>query len=341
MPPAGSPPPHLHGAAAHATPVSAWLSRLLMRAVVATSLRNRLSILIYHRVRPQADPLFPRELDAVRFDRQIAQLKESFNIISFSDAVHGLRSGTLPRGAACITFDDGYADNVDVALPILLRHGISATFFLASGFLNGGRMWNDKVIEVVRNAPECFDLRELGLGQFQLDGIGARQEAIRSLLGALKYLPLAQRSAAVDALCALAPAGAPGDLMMTSEQVRVLHRAGMDVGGHTVNHPIMACMNADDALREIAGCKHDLEQIIGAPVRWFAYPNGKPGTDYHAEHVAMVRRAGFEAAVSTAWGAADSSSDPFQLPRFTPEGSGQLRFALRMAQNLNRTIAAA
>lgn len=341
MPPAGPPSPYLDDASGRGAPVAAWLSRVLMRTVVATSVRNRLSILIYHRVRPQADALFPRELDAERFDRQITQLKESFTIISFSEAVEGLRKGTLPRGAACITFDDGYADNVDVALPILLKHGISATFFLASGFLNGGRMWNDKVIEVIRNAPEQFDLRELGFGQFHLDSPAARQEAIRKLLGDLKYLPLEQRNERVEALCALAPVATPGDLMMTSEQVRILHRAGMDVGGHTVNHPIMSCMSAEDARREIADCKRDLEQIIGAPVRWFAYPNGKPGTDYRAEHVDMVRSVGFEAAVSTAWGAADSRSDPFQLPRFTPEGSGQLRFALRMAQNLNRTVSSA
>ena len=316
-------------------------SRLLMQAVVATSLRNRLSILIYHRVRPDADPLFPSELDAARFDEQLTQLGKTFTIISLSDAVEGLRKGTLPRGAACITFDDGYADNVEVALPILLKHGISATFFLATGFLNGGRMWNDKVIEVIRTAPDSLDLRSLGYGQLTLGSVKARQDAIDTLLESLKYLPLEAREAKVDRLCGLLPDGPPGDLMMTSSQVRALHQAGMEIGAHTVNHPILSNMAPEAARAEIAGCKRQLEDITGAPVRWFAYPNGKPHRDYGAEHVDMVRAAGFEAAVSTAWGAASQRADLFQLPRFTPEGAGQLRFTLRMIQNLTRTVNAA
>lgn len=316
--------------------------KLLMGMVSATGLSSRLSILIYHRVRAEADPLFPRELDAHRFDEQLTQLKQAFNIIPLSQAVHGLQTGTLPRGAACITFDDGYADNVEVALPILLKHGICATFFLASGFLNGGRMWNDRVVEVIRTAPERMDLDSLGFGQLTLDSVGARQQAIRVLLEGLKYLPLAAREERVDRLCALGADGGPtGDLMLTSDQVRELHRAGMEIGGHTINHPILAGMGAAAAREEIAGCKQQLEETIGAPVRWFAYPNGKPGKDFLAEHVAMVRSVGFDGAVSTAWGAAAPGHDLFQLPRFTPEGGGHLRFTLRMVQNLSRTVAAA
>ena len=321
--------------------VDALASRLLMQAVVATSLKNRLSILIYHRVRPEADPLFPSELDAARFDEQLTQLGRAFTIISLSEAVEGLRNGTLPRGAACITFDDGYADNVEIALPILLKHGISATFFLATGFLNGGRMWNDKVIEVIRTAPESLDLRSLGYGQLTLDSVSARQGAIDALLESLKYLPLAAREAQVDRLCGMLPDGPPGDLMMTSSQVRALHQAGMEIGAHTVNHPILSNMAPEAARQEIVDCKRELEDITGTPVRWFAYPNGKPQRDYGAEHVGMVKAAGFEAAVSTAWGAASPEADLFQLPRFTPEGAGQLRFTLRMIQNLTRTVNAA
>jgi peptidoglycan/xylan/chitin deacetylase (PgdA/CDA1 family) len=136
---------------------------------------------------------------------------------------------------------------------------------------------------------------------------------------------------------ALVPADLPDDLMMTSEQIRLLHRAGMEIGGHTVNHPIVARMDGAAARNEIAGGKEALEGIIGAPVRLFAYPNGKPGTDYLADHVAMVKSLGFEAAVSTSWGAATIDSDPYQLPRFTPWDREQFRFTLRMLQNLQRT----
>src|SRR3954453_19801590 len=109
------------------------LSRLLLTLLSRGGSHGRLSILIYHRVPVQPDPLFPDECNARLFDEQIQQLADCFNIIPLSDAVRALDVGRLPPPAACITFDDGYPDNAEVALPILLRHGVPATFFVAAG----------------------------------------------------------------------------------------------------------------------------------------------------------------------------------------------------------------
>ncbi|WP_229509311.1 polysaccharide deacetylase family protein [Massilia sp. CCM 8734] len=311
-------------------------SRAMRHLGFLGSARQRLSILIFHRVLARQDAIFPDEVDARRFDAQLTQLKQCFNIMPLADAVRALQAGKLPPRAACITFDDGYADNATIALPILQRHGVHATFFIASGFLDGGRMWNDTVIELIRRAPDRIDLRPAGQDAFELDTVAKRQAAIATLLGALKYLPLDERLRQVAALCALVPVQLPTDLMMTSGQVRQLHRAGMGIGAHTVNHPIVARMEAAAARQEIADGKAALEAIIGAPVTLFAYPNGKPGQDYLAEHVAIVRELGFEAAVSTSWGAARPGGDLFQLPRFTPWDRSQFRYMLRMMQNLRR-----
>lgn len=118
--------------------------------VVAPGGTRGLSILVYHRVLPQADPLFPSIVDAERFSLQLELLRRCFNVLPLPEALARLRNGSLPPRAACITFDDGYADNEAVALPLLRQHGLHATFFIASGFLDGGRMWNDTVIEAVR-----------------------------------------------------------------------------------------------------------------------------------------------------------------------------------------------
>jgi peptidoglycan/xylan/chitin deacetylase (PgdA/CDA1 family) len=298
------------------------------------SMRKRLSILIYHRVLAEPDPLFPDEIDARRFEQQLGFLKANFNLISLRDAVDGLRTNSLPPRAACLTFDDGYADNATIALPLLQKHGVHATVFVATGFLGGGRMWNDTIIELIRNAPAAIDLTAAGYGAFTLDTIAQRRQAIATLLGALKYLPMQERLQRVEAIAALLPVSPRTDLMMTPAQVRQLHEAGIEIGAHTVNHPIIARLPAAAARQEIADGKHALEAMIGAPVRLFAYPNGKPGQDYQAEHVAMVKQLGFEAAVSTSWGAARPGSDLFQLPRFTPWDRDRLRFTLRMMKNL-------
>ncbi|MBB3117045.1 polysaccharide deacetylase family protein [Pseudoduganella violacea] len=313
---------------------SPLLEKGLLR-VLSPGGRRGLSILIYHRVLPQKDPLFPGEVDREEFDQQLALLKSRFTILPLLDAVRRARSGDLPPRAACITFDDGYADNAEVALPLLLKHGLHATFFIATGFLNGGRMWNDSVIELARRAPGGgLDASSLGLGQHALGSIADRQRAIPALIGQLKYLPMEERLAQVNRLADLARCELPADLMMNTAQLHKLRDAGMGLGAHTVNHPILARLPAAQARQEIASGKAALEDLLGQNVLLFAYPNGKPGEDYLPEHVSMVRELGFEGAVSTAWGASKGRQDVYQLPRFTPWDRSRLRFVLRLARNL-------
>lgn len=296
----------------------------------------RLSILIYHRVLAQPDPLFPGEVDAAAFAQQLGLLKRCFRVMPLLDAVRLLERDELPARAACITFDDGYADNVQVALPILQQYGLCATFFIATGFLDGGQMWNDKVIALVRHAAgDRLDLSAHGLGCFDIASWSMRRHTIGVLLDELKYLPPEHRQERVERLCG---SGQPAGVMMTSAQVLALHRAGMEIGAHTVNHPILARISDQAARLEILNGRDRLEHIIQCAVPLFAYPNGKPGSDYGPSHVDIVKQLGFQAALATAWGAASSAADRFQLPRFTPWDRNRLRFLLRMGQNMFRPI---
>jgi peptidoglycan/xylan/chitin deacetylase (PgdA/CDA1 family) len=303
--------------------------------------RGRLTILIFHRVLARPDPLFPEEVDAARFDTVCGWLADWFNVLPLGDAAVRLKEGRLPARAAAITFDDGYADNHDVALPILKRHALPATFFIASGFLDGGRMFNDSVIEAVRRASTpALDLRDLDLGlgaELPIAHAGERRVAIERLLGVVKYLPLVRRDSVVGELARRSGALLPTDLMMRSAQVRALHDQGMTIGAHTRSHPILANLSPALAEEEIVAGRDRLQDIVGAPITLFAYPNGKPDVDYHAGTAALVRELGFEAAVTTAWGAAAAGSDRYQLPRFSPWDLGELRFGWRLLQNYNRT----
>jgi peptidoglycan/xylan/chitin deacetylase (PgdA/CDA1 family) len=299
-----------------------------------------LSILVYHRVVAEPDPLVPDQVCAREFDWQLAMLSRWFSVLSLREAAAKLRGGTLPVRSACVTFDDGYADNATVALPVLRRRGVPATFFLATSFIDGGRMWNDNVIETIRMAQgDTLDARCIGLDTLSISTIDLRRQAIERLLAALKYLPLEERQRRVEELAAETSRSLPSDLMMTVEQVRHLLASGMEIGAHTVTHPILAQLNPERAYSEIRDSKRRLEAITGNRVTLFAYPNGKPGLDYREEHVGMVKRLGFEAAVSTAWGVAHAASDPFQLPRFTPWDRTPGMFVLRLFHNTFRTRA--
>lgn len=298
--------------------------------------RARLQVFIFHRVLPVPDELAPDEMHAERFDAVCRWLARWFQVLPLSQAVARLKNGTLPARAAAITFDDGYADNCTVAMPILQRHGLSASFFVATGFLNGGRMWNDTVIEAIRSTrADGLDIATVlatpGHPRLNLQTTADRRTAIHSAIMAVKYLPLAERLKAVDRLATGLGARLPTDLMMTDAQVQALHRGGMEIGAHTVHHPILATMDKDAIRRELADSRSYLEARLQTTVSTLAYPNGKPGEDYGPEAVEVARSLGFAAAVSTVPAMANAASDPLQIPRFTPWDRARGRFALRLA----------
>ena len=299
---------------------------------------GRLSIFIFHRVLERADPLLPGEPDAERFDRIVGFIARHFQVLPLADAASRLAAGRLPAAAACITFDDGYADNLTVAAPILRRHGVTATFFIASGFIDGGRMWNDTVIEAVRRAPPGeLDARDLGLGVHAIGDDASRVRVYGDMLNKLKYLDLPLRDERTGESARRAGLPRQADLMMTRRQVVELRDGGMEIGAHTMRHPILSKVDAATAAAEIGDGRDQLAGWLGCPPEVFAYPNGAPGTDYTERDVALVRRAGFRCAVSTARGAAGRGADPFQLPRFTPWDRTLPRFALRCADTLVRS----
>lgn len=294
----------------------------------------RLLIMIYHRVLAERDPLLPGEVDADGFDWQMRLMARYFNVLPLSEGSRLLQAGHLPAQAACITFDDGYADNLHVAVPILRRYGLPATFFIATGFLDGGRMWNDSIIEWARRAPGAqWDLSEWGLGTWRIGTMEERQRAAMALVYQLRHLDFDERNAKVEALVSGSFAEHQEGLMLTADELRALMRAGMELGAHTVNHPILTRLDDDRARREISDSKEVLERVTGRSVTLFAFPNGTPGKDYDDRHVAMVKDAGFEAAVSTRRAVARRGSDVFQLPRFTPWHSNPARFHEALARS--------
>jgi peptidoglycan/xylan/chitin deacetylase (PgdA/CDA1 family) len=299
----------------------------------------RLTILIFHRVLAEPDALLEGEVDAKRFNLICSWLARWFRVLPLDEAMTRLRAGTLPSRSLCITFDDGYADNHDVALPILRSHGLPATFFVTTGVIDGGLMWNDTVIESVRRAEvDQIDGRDLGLGSLgvlSLIGATHRRLAIERLLLAIKHLEPDERSDRVERLRRLVGLRElRSDLMMTVEQVCGLRNAGMQIGGHTVTHPILARLDDATARHEIAEGKRVLEAWLGEEVSMFAYPNGRPGDDFEPKHAVMAREAGFKAALTTAWGVATRETDAYVVPRFTPWAPQRWKFGLQLARNL-------
>lgn len=297
--------------------------------------KDRFAILTYHRVLPEEDELFPDELTAADFDAQMAVLARFFNVVSLREALERLESGSLPRRCVVVTFDDGYADNCTEALPILKKHGLVATFFIASGFLDGSMMWNDRIISAVRTSPAAeASIPGLNIAAAPLTSAERRRTLAETLIAKIKYLSGSERDAAIAEIEDTLEGVQPPRLMMTEAQVGEMVAAGMDVGAHTVSHPILTACTLEEAEAEIAASRDALGELTSREIDLFAYPNGRKGQDYSAEHADLVQRMGFRAAVSTNPGTAGSQSAKYELPRYGVWDKRPSRFALRIAASL-------
>lgn len=298
--------------------------------------RARLSVFIFHRVLAVEDPMLPGEPDGARFARLLDWIGAQFQVLEPVRACRLLGEGRLPSRAAVLTFDDGYRDNHDVALPLLLARRLPAAFFIATGFTGGRAMFNDRVIHAVGRTDRA-ELRFDWLPDRPVPLVdpAARRALAERLITAVKHLPTAEREARVDEIVAEAGADAPPGLMMDEGQLRVLRDRGMTLGGHTRGHPILARMDPAQARAEIVSGRQDLVDMLGIEPLVFAYPNGRRGRDYREDvHRDMVREAGFTFAFATEPGAARQSTDPWQIPRFTPWDRTRFRFQARALSNL-------
>jgi len=300
---------------------------------------GRLCILNYHRILSTPDPLLNSEPTVDTFRWQMDMLATCFNVLPLHDAVQMLQTERMPPRAVAITFDDGYRSTYDLALPVLREYALQATVFVTTGHIEKGSMWNDIILEATRRLPDGeLELHDIGCGSYPLYTNADRQNTAMALTERAKYLPPPQRTQLNHKLEALAGVPLDQELMLTQDMVRTLSRNNIEIGGHTITHPILTRIDDDAARAEIVGNKQQLEAIVDKPLRLFAYPNGKQGVDFDARHVQMVGEAGYAAAFTTAVGPATRHSSCFEIPRSRPWDGMPLMFAGRLLQWLSGRV---
>ena len=294
------------------------LARALGALLSPAGARARLAVFCFHQVLEQTDDLRPGEPDRARFAADLETIQRLFVVLPLPEAVERLGAGRLPSRAACITFDDGYANNHELAAPLLERAGLPASFFIAGDAVDRGVMWNDLIIEGVRVKGSNWIVDDLaGVSPAVVEG-NDPAKLVPEILNLLKYQPLRKRWKIAEAFYRTNADRDPPRLMMERNHVADLAKRGFDIGGHTLNHPILKTLTDEDARTEIRGCSRWIEEVTGQSARTFAYPNGIPDRDFGPAHVAMVKEVGFEAAVSTCWSVAGPASDRYCIPRIGP-----------------------
>lgn len=308
---------------------------MISKIVLQSLSKDKLSVFLFHKVPQQCDPLVPADVNMARFEQLLDHTFSKLHVLPLEEAIGRLQAGTLPRRAACITFDDGYPDWLAGVAPALRRRNLHATFFITSGQFDGVPLWHERILAAVHRLPG--PLLDLGIPFLPAQPVGSideRRRQVQRLEQELKYLTLFRREQILMQLEAEAGVRATDVPVMSEVQLRDLHSQGFGIGAHTALHPILDYCNPDEVEREIGGARERLQAIVRGPVNGFAYPNGRPYADFSRLHVDAVKRAGYRYAVTTHWGVAGASTSPFQIPRFTPWAEHDWHVTYQLVRNL-------
>ena len=294
---------------------------------------NSLQILIYHRVLDEYDPLTPCGITATHFYKQIEILSKYYHVLQIDEALALLASGNLPPNSVSITFDDGYKDCLTIAFPILKSFNLSATVFVATGYLNKGMMWNDSIKEYLRHFEGKLDLRDMGLDLYLIQNDYSRLMAYNAIIKNIKYETNEIKFNVINIIAEHVNFKNDINLMLSDNDVIMLNQAGFEIAAHTHTHPILTTVNPFQAYKEILKSKVYLQLLLNKPINYFAYPNGKPNIDFKQIHCNIVKELGFKAAFTTYEAALCHKHDMMQIPRFTPWDVNTIKFRSRLFLN--------
>jgi peptidoglycan/xylan/chitin deacetylase (PgdA/CDA1 family) len=293
-------------AARRLRPLAGWVGRRYVP-------KGRAVILMYHRI---AEPAFDPWRICVSeryFDEHLAELRAHFRPLSLGELASSIERGTVPPRAVAVTFDDGYRDTLEAAKPALERHGIPATVFVAAGYVGSGRDFWWLELERI-----CFAGTRPRSGPVAVDPLRAdwserTDQLYLNLWRQLQLLPHERRRELLDELAKAANwTRTPSDATLSAEQLVELGSGELvEIGGHTVNHPSLPSLSADEQLAEMRQGRVRLEEWLGRPVTSFSFPHGA----FTEESVRLAREAGFARACVSVDAAARPGNDIFQLPR--------------------------
>jgi peptidoglycan/xylan/chitin deacetylase (PgdA/CDA1 family) len=275
------------------------------------SVRGEAVVLLYHRIDSPPDDPWGNCVDPSRFAEQLDAIRSTFDPLSLEELVSGLASGEVPPRSVCVTFDDGYQDNLQVAKPLLERYAVPATVFVVSGYVDSGRdFWWDELEALTLRSRLPPSLRlDVGRDPFEWRGPAEpdapapewrawrrpttkRQALFASLYGKLRALSHDERLAVLAELRVRADGGvrSPAPLTSRTDEIRALADSPfVTIGAHTASHPPLSSLPYEQQRDEIGSSKLALEDLLGCSVDGFSYPF----SDLDNRTVELVRETAF------------------------------------------------
>jgi peptidoglycan/xylan/chitin deacetylase (PgdA/CDA1 family) len=250
-------------------------------------------------------------------DGQLAYLTRHFNVMSLSVLLDSFEQGKpIPRRSVVLTFDDGFRDNYENAFPLLRKHKVPATIFLATGCVESGQLpWSQRLgcLFQQTSVPSLSH----GLTEHRAMDLNSPQErkaAYQKVKEPLKHMGRVEREKTLSELETALETQAPMDRMMTWEMAREMMAAGMEMGAHTVSHPLLANLPESEARQEMLDSKIALQDRLGIQNPSFCFPAGSR----NAALIERARELGFRSVFDSKTSKrinSLSTSSPFSLSR--------------------------
>lgn len=305
------------------------LSKLLLYTKVTEQLWKRLPgglyVFNYHRIGIAEASDYDHAIfscTSEAFDEHVSQLKKNFTIINCAELATLLELGTLTHNRyAIITFDDGYIDNYTNAFPILKKHNVSGSFYIATDFVDSNHIpWWDEIAFILRNSyGQTYQLPSSS-STFVLDKKSINQ-TIRKIMNAAKLLRnysilevlgdiRARFPKAVEKLQLTEP-----QLFMNWSQINEMATSGMEIGSHTLSHRILSQLSKEEQKEEICNSKELIEKMLSSQVISIAYPVGRYHC-YNQTSFEQVKAANYLIGFNNEPGSHRSIRNPFDINRY-------------------------
>lgn len=306
-------------------------------------------VLLYHRV--ANDPI-DSQLLAVspdNFEDHLKELADKYRVVPLRQILAEALSGSISPNTVALTFDDGYADNLINALPLLEKYGMHATIFVTSGMVGSDReFWWDaleRIFVTCPNLPSDLKVAWSG-GTFDL-GLTTPQQKLKAMdeLGAfLREQPHEEIAPFIDALYDWAgltsKQARPSHLIVNNEQLNQLAASpSIEIGSHTITHTKLSSLSLQKQQYEIRHSRQQLENIIKKPVRLLSYPFGAKG-DYTNETMSISAEEGYEAGIANIQGPIKLPIDMYAVPRILVRNWSRQQFTAWLSDSCNNRLEA-
>ena len=279
---------------------------------------NKIVILMYHGVVVDNGGL--RDwcmLGKSVFEDQISHLANNYNVTSLSSAVNMLRDNNI-TDSVVITFDDGYSNNYEHAYPILKKYNVPATIFLSTGYLDTtNTIWTGQLSRMIRDTS-VSSIKWRG-NTYSLSSNQEKELYLENVKRYIKKRPYQELLDVIkmhaDKLKVIENITSPDNYsILTSSQILEMKASGLiELGAHTVHHPILSRMSVQNQKEEIQQSITRLSEIAGE-CSFFAYPNGNKD-DYTHDTVKLLRNTAIKASLTTRLGTCRYGDSLFELKR--------------------------